>query len=296
MLRSPLIDCGPLRKRKETMDSLSGKVAVVTGGASGIGKSIVRALLKQGMKVAIADVEDDALAATVSEFADANNQLIPVKVDVTQADAVAAAREAVEAQLGPVQVVCNNAGVFVSGPIQQATQHDWDWVNGVNIQGVINVVQAFLPAMVASDLPGHIVNTASLAGHFAPKGLGVYNTGKYAVVGLTESLRADLEDTKVSVSALCPGVVRTNIGNAARNRPAALGETSVPRRDTDVEIPAGAEGVLEPDPVGEMVVQGILDDDLYIFSHPELRPIFETRVAGIQASFDRWQAYRDAQT
>lgn len=282
------------------MQDLSGKVAFVTGGASGIGKSMVRALLNQGMKVAIADVEDDALAATVSEFSDANNQLMPVRVDVTRADAVAEARDAVTSQLGQVQVVCNNAGVFVSGPLQEATDDDWAWVNGVNVQGVVNVVQAFLPAMLASNLPGHIVNTASLAGHFAPKGLGVYNTGKFAVVGLTESLRADLEGTKVSVSALCPGVVRTNIGNAARNRPASLGETAAApppaTSDSDFSLPESVmDGVLEPDAVGEMVVQGILGDDLYIFSHPELRPLVAARLEGVLASFDRWQAYRDSQ-
>ncbi len=280
------------------MQDLSGKVALVTGGASGIGKSMVRALLNEGMKVAIADVEDDALAATVSEFSDANNQLMPVQVDVTRSDAVAEARATVEAQLGRVQVVCNNAGVFVSGPLQQATDDDWAWVNGVNVQGVINVVQAFLPSMIASDLPGHIVNTASLAGHFAPKGLGVYNTGKFAVVGLTESLRADLEGTKVSVSALCPGVVRTNIGNASRNRPASLGDTAAAppaATDSGSALPESVvDGVIEPDAVGEMVVQGILGDDLYIFSHPELRPLVAARVEGILASFDRWQAYRDS--
>ena len=145
------------------MQDLSGKVAFVTGGASGIGKSMVRALLNEGMKVALAAVEDDARAATVSEFSDANNQLMPGQGDVTRSDAVAEARATVEAQLGRVQVVCNNAGVFVSWPLQQATDDDWAWVNGGNVQGVINVVQAFLPSMIASDLPGHIENNASIA-------------------------------------------------------------------------------------------------------------------------------------
>ena len=275
------------------MKDLNGKVAFVTGGASGIGKAIVQALLNHGMKVAIADMEAGALAATTSEFSDANNQLMPVQVDVTQVDAIQRARDEVEAAMGPVQVVCNNAGVFVMGPLQAARNKDWDWVNGVNVQGVVNVIQAFLPGMVASGLPGHIVNTASLAGHITPKGLGVYNTGKFAVVGLTESLRVDLEDTNVSVSALCPGVVRTNIVNAARNRPEALSDAPYNEVGADM-MAAGAPGVLEPDAVGEMVTQGILGDDLYIFTHPEFRAAWESRAEGIRAGFERWQAYRDS--
>lgn len=216
---------------------------------------------------------------------------MPVQVDVTQRDAVEAARRDVEAQMGAVQVVCNNAGVFVMGPLQEATDKDWDWVNGVNVQGVVNVVQAFLPGMVESGLPGHIVNTASLAGHITPKGLGVYNTGKFAVVGLTESLRVDLEETNVSVSALCPGVVRTNIASAARNRPEALQDAPV--GDLMQGPGAGVEGVLEPDVVGEMVAQGILGDDLYIFTHPEFRAVWEQRADRIRTGFDRWQAYTE---
>lgn len=145
--------------------------------------------------------------------------------------------------------------------------------------------------MVASGLPGHIVNTASLAGHITPKGLGVYNTGKFAVVGLTESLRVDLEETNVSVSALCPGVVRTNIASAARNRPEALQDAPV--GDLMQGPGAGVEGVLEPDVVGEMVAQGILGDDLYIFTHPEFRAVWEQRADRIRTGFDRWQAYTE---
>jgi NADP-dependent 3-hydroxy acid dehydrogenase YdfG len=284
------------------MQDLAGKTAFVTGGASGLGLSMVRAFSASGMQVAVADVEQSALDRVAAEFQDGQARILPLHVDVTDRAALAAAADETEAAFGPVHVVCNNAGVAVGGSIDQMTFADWDWVLGVNVDGVVNGIQTFLPRMLAHGQGGHFVNTASLAGQFAVPGLSVYNASKFAVVGLSEAMRLDLADKGIGVSVLCPGVVRTNIFDSGRNRPAALSR----ERDTaahvlmsdveDAERQARLEAILaealDPALVGDMVVHGIRENELYIFTHPEAQPITDTRAQEIAGAFERWRAYR----
>lgn len=286
------------------MEEVAGKVAFVTGGASGIGLAMVRAFTGAGMKVVIADIEEQAITSILEEFKDSNTEVIGIKVDVNDRDGMEAAAKETESTFGNVHLVCNNAGVAVGGSIETMTYKDWDWVMNVNLQGVINGVQVFLPRILEHGEGGHIVNTASMAGQIAVPGLSVYNTTKFAVVGMSETMRIDLANKGVGVSVLCPGVVHTNIGDSGRNRPEQLvGES---RTDLNVlvddrlteeqrvarmaEIMAGG---LDAEIVGDMVLQAVLHNDAYIFPHPNIRTEVERRMQGMMDSFDRWQTYRD---
>jgi len=284
------------------MKDLAGKVAFVTGGASGMGLAMVRAFAAAGMKVAVADIEQKALDAVAAEFAGSNTELITLKVDVTDREAMARAADATEAAFGKVHVVCNNAGVAVGGSIDEMSYADWDWVMKVNVDGVINGVQTFVNRMLAHGEGGHIVNTASMAGHIPVPGLSVYNTSKFAVVGLSEAIRMDLAPQGIGVSVLCPGVVRTNIFDSGRHRPtdlAAATDTAGAVLAADVPEEQRAERInqllasaLDPAVVGDMVVHAIQTDEFYIFTHPEIKQFTEARAAEMNESFARWSAYR----
>ena len=206
------------------LPDLSGKVAVVTGGASGIGKGIATQLVAEGARVIIADIQRDAMAATAAEIGAA----LAVQVDVSDPSSVdALARQVIET-FGAVHVVCNNAGIGPLAPVADLTLDDWRWMIGVNLWGVIHGVHTFLPILKQNRDGGHIVNTASMAGLVAGPRLGAYAAAKYGVVGLTEVLAAELaaDNSRVGVSVLCPGTVHTNIGNSSRNRPADLPDAS----------------------------------------------------------------------
>ncbi len=204
------------------MKDVAGKAAFVTGGASGIGLGMVRALASAGMRVAVADIEEEALERARVSLASTGANVFALRLDVTDRAAMAEAAERTEQAFGKVHVLCNNAGVFVSGSTVRMRYADWDWVLGVNVRGVVNGVQAFLPRIASHGEGGHIVNTASMAGLWSGRGGLVYNTSKFAVVGLSEAMRADLEDRNIGVSVLCPGVVDTNIFESGRNRPESL--------------------------------------------------------------------------
>ncbi len=284
------------------MKDVAGKVAFVTGGASGLGLAMVRSFTGAGMKVAVADIEQPALDRVAEEFADSNAEVITLRLDVTDRAALERAADATEEAFGRVHVVCNNAGVAVGGPVDEMSYADWDWVLGVNLHGVVNGVQTFTRRIEAHGEGGHFVNTASMAGHLALPGLGVYTTTKYAVVGLSESMRVDLAAKNIGVSVLCPGVVRTNIFDSGRNRPPALRGA----RDTatlllagdgsDAERAARLEALLanalEPAIVGDMVLHAIQNDELYVFTHPEMAPFSEERWNEMNAAFQRWGAWR----
>ena len=287
------------------MEQVAGKVAFVTGGASGIGLAMVRAFTGAGMRVAVADIEQAALDRVADEFAESNAEVITLQVDVNQRDALEAAADETERAFGAVHVLCNNAGVVVAGSVETMTWKDWDWLMNVNVHGVVNGVQVFLPRLLAHG-DGHIVNTASMAGQFAPPNMSVYNTTKYAVVGLSETMRADLAEQGIGVSVLCPGVVRTNIGASGRNRPEALrlpdhtdelvmGDAA----PSDAERAAALQRIfadaLDPQVVGDMVLQAVLASDPYIFPHPDTQSAFDGRVAEIHASFERWRKWRAEQ-
>jgi NAD(P)-dependent dehydrogenase (short-subunit alcohol dehydrogenase family) len=284
------------------MKDLTGKVAFVTGGASGMGLAMVRAFAAAGMKVAVADIEQEALDAVAAELAGTNGNVITLKVDVTDRAAMARAADATEAAFGKVHVVCNNAGVAVGGSIEEMSYADWDWVMKVNVDGVVNGVQTFVNRILAHGEGGHIVNTASMAGHMGVPGLSVYNTSKFAVVGLSEAMRMDLAPHGIGVSVLCPGVVRTNIFDSGRNRPAELAAESdtasavlaagLPEAQRAARINQLLASALDPAVVGDMVVHAIQTGEFYIFTHPELHQFTAARAEEMAESFARWSAYR----
>ncbi|MEX0785379.1 MAG: SDR family NAD(P)-dependent oxidoreductase [Dehalococcoidia bacterium] len=254
------------------MDEFQGRVAVVTGAASGIGFALAERFAGEGMKVVLADVEDGALAAANNRLADLGYTTLPVQADVSSLEDVQSLADRAFEAFGQVDVLCNNAGV--SGGSMKALwdqpMNDWRWVMGVNLWGVIHGVHAFLPRMVAQGTDGHVVNTASSAGLLM--GSGIYGVTKHAVVALSESLYQELgaRDAKIGVSVLCPGFVNTNITESVRNRPAGLPGDALPE-----EIPPEVQQRIEylrgmlksgypPSEVAEAVFQGIRERKLYV--------------------------------
>jgi len=247
------------------LPELSGRVAVVTGGASGIGKGIARQLIGEGVHVVIADIERDALARTAAEIG-----ALGVEADVSDAASVEALAKEVRNRFGTVHIVCNNAGIGPMARVEDLTLDDWTWMLGVNLWGVIHGIHTFLPILKANPDGGHIVNTASMAGLDAPPRLGAYATCKFGVVGLTEVLAQELaaQDSKVGVSVLCPGTVRTNIGRSSRNRPARLADAGF--EDIDIELEDNpAYRWITPDDAGAVVVRAIKNGYLYALTHPD---------------------------
>lgn len=249
---------------------LTGRVAVVTGGASGIGRALAEALAREGARVVVADVDERGMAETVRAIADRGGEALAVVTDVSDRDRVHALADSAWAAFGAVHVLCNNAGVAVWGGLESVTHRDWQWVLGVNLWGVIHGLEAFLPRMIAQRQPGHIVNTASMAGLVATPGLGVYNTSKYAVVGLSETLAKDLRPYEIGVSVLCPMGVATQIHASERNRPETL-RNDAPREATPVELMGRT---LAPETVAGMALGAIRENRLYVLTHAEgLEPL-----------------------
>ena len=282
------------------MQDVAGKVAFITGGASGMGLAMARSFSRAGMKVVITDVEEAALAKVRAEFEASNAEFLDLKVDVTDRDAMAQAADAVEERFGKIHVVCNNAGVAAGGTVDAHTYNDWDWVTRVNIDGVVNGVQTFVERIKRHGEGGHFVNTASMAGHIAVPGLGIYGMTKFAVVGLSETMRIDLAPHNIGVSALCPGVVNTNIFTSERNRPEALpGETRTALMADATEeewadrMEQIRDGALDPAVVGDMVLHAIRENEFYIFTHPELKAMSDARFEEMSAAYERWNGYRE---
>jgi NAD(P)-dependent dehydrogenase (short-subunit alcohol dehydrogenase family) len=264
------------------MKDLAGKVAVVTGGASGIGKGIAKRLKAQGMQVVIADIEPGPLEATAAELG-----VTGLPVDVTDYDAVEALAAETVRRFGAVHLICNNAGVGSTAKIADMSLQDWRWILRVNLWGVINGVKAFLPRLLANPDGGHIVNTASMSGFTPLATLGGYTTSKYAVVGLSETLALELEQdgAKVGVTVLCPGPVRSNIKASSRNRPAALAGGALTDSDIEKDPIAAQMRWLDPDQVGDIVVRAIKRGDLYALTHPEMAPQVAARFEAIAEAF-----------
>ena len=266
------------------MQNLPGKTAFVTGGASGVGLGIAKALLRAGMHVVIADVRDDHLQAAQAELASAE-RLLALKLDVTDRAAYARAADAAEKRFGKIHLLCNNAGVAVVGPTILATYADWDWVMGVNLGGTINGIVTILPRIQKHGEGGHIVNTASMSGLMPHPGATIYGTSKGAVVSMIECMRAELEPRGIICSAFCPGAVQSDIANAAKNRPAALAETGYAESDKRRQQGGNFFHLYRTkEEVGERVLQGILNDELYIMTHSEFREGVEDRAQAMCAA------------
>ena len=281
------------------MRDVAGKTAFITGGASGMGLAMARSFAKAGMKVVIADIEQAAREAAQAEFESSNAEFLVLPLDVTDRDAMTEAADATEERFGKVHVVCNNAGVAVGGPIDQMAYNDWDWVNKVNLDGVVNGIQTFTERMKAHGEGGHFVNTASMAGHISIPGLSVYTGTKFAVVGISETMRADLLPHDIGVSVLCPGLVNTNIFDSGRNRPEDLpGASLTPLVDPNAgDLSAQLEQMrhtaLDPAVVGDMVLHAIRENEFYIFTHPELEAMTDARKDEMASAFARWRSYRE---
>ncbi|MFQ5519970.1 MAG: SDR family NAD(P)-dependent oxidoreductase [Candidatus Methylomirabilia bacterium] len=253
------------------MEQLNDRVAVVTGGASGIGRALALALAGEGMRVILADIDEMGMADTVAAIRQRRGEALAVRADVSVLEDVQALADQAQAAFGRIHILCNNAGVGVWGGLETATYRDWQWVMGVNLWSVIHGLLAFLPRMIAQREGGHIVNTASMAGLIATQGLGIYNTTKYAVVGLSETLAKDLRPYNIGVSVLCPMGVATRIRESERNRPEPLRNPVQQTKSEPVELMGRT---LTPDEVAARVLAAIRENQLYVITHEEgLEPL-----------------------
>jgi NAD(P)-dependent dehydrogenase (short-subunit alcohol dehydrogenase family) len=266
----------------------SGRTAFITGGASGIGLGIAKALAARGSRVVLADLRPDHIEQALASFAGANrsNLVSAIDLDVTNRAGYAEAAARMQGEFGGIDILVNNAGVGVEGPIRQAGYADWDFGLGVNLGGVVNGIQSFLPQMLAHGRGGHIVNTASLAATIVmPAQFIIYAAGKAAVLNLSENLRGELAGAGIGVSVLCPGFVKSNIHETAQNRPAYLREDSgFAESEHALAQRQVGETWMEPATVGEMVAEAILTNQLYIVTHGEFKNRMRERAEALIAA------------
>jgi NAD(P)-dependent dehydrogenase (short-subunit alcohol dehydrogenase family) len=271
------------------MIDLEGKVAVITGGASGIGLAIARAFSRRGCRVVLVDVEKAALDAALTDLkqSGSNADVRGLVGDVTARAAMQTAADEVMAAFGRADYLFANAGVGgAGGAIETLSDSDWRWVLGVNLMGMVHAVDAFLPLIRKQGEGGHVVYTASMAGMVAPPQMGGYNTSKFATVAMAETLAAELDGTGVGVSVLCPGFVSTRIYESDRNRPSELASDRVRDEATGVITRELVTSGISADVVGERVLEAVEAKEFYIFTHPEMRGFVEARFARIMAAFD----------
>ena len=268
------------------MKEFRDKVAVVTGAASGIGRALATAFAAEGMRVVLADVEAGALDEAAHAIAATGTKTLAVRTDVSKGEQVEALARAATDAFGAVHVVCNNAGVSVSGLSWMHTIADWEWVLGVNLWGVIHGVRVFTPLLLAQGGEGHVVNTASIAGMLSGPGMSVYDVTKHGVVTLSESLYHELRllGSTIGVSVICPAWVNTRIIDSERNRPAELASPAqaLPGRE-DIEKMARsllASG-LPPARVASLVVDAVRAGRFYVLPHPEWKAYVRTRMEDI---------------
>lgn len=284
------------------MDEFQGRVALVTGAASGIGLGISRALARAGARVVLADKRGEKVAAAAAALEKQGFAALAAQLDVTDRAAWTALADRIERELGAVAILCSNAGVNFVGSAHEVTWEDWDFALGVNLGGAINAVHTLVPRMVAAETArrkgggtdtsirngGHVVITSSVSGLFTGGGAGVYTTSKYALVGLAEGLRGDLRPHGIGVSVLCPGPVKSELFESTEEvRPANLAQTgSVPvvppgvvRENTPIFTTAP-----DGDEIGRQVLEGIRRNDLYILTHAEIGPVLEARAAALKRS------------
>lgn len=268
-----------------------GMTAFITGAGSGIGRGLAIALARRGVAVGVVDILADDARVTADMITAAGGTALPVQADVSDEAALAAAADAVESALGPVSILCNNAGVAMHGvPLHEIAPRDWDWVIGVNIHGVIHGIRTFVPRMLVRGDACHIVNTASIGGFQVNPNFmtAAYSMTKYAVVALSEGLQQELSGSAIGVSVLAPAAVDTGIHKSARARPDRLGG-AYERPENHFMGDLIKDG-MKPDAIARMVLAAIEADDFYIFPHPETWHWLEARHARIAAGFDRARA------
>ncbi|RKE23852.1 NADP-dependent 3-hydroxy acid dehydrogenase YdfG [Paraburkholderia sp. BL23I1N1] len=273
------------------MFDFKGKVAFITGGASGIGLGQAKVLAEQaGMKVVIADVQAKHLEEAAAYFKDKDVQVHIMHLDVTDRTAYAAAALEVEKKFGPVQVLMNTAGVSARGPLELATADDWDWHIDVNLRGVINGIQAFLPHMIEHGDGGHIVNTASISSFFVIPTAALYSTTKFAIRGLSESLRIELSQFDIGVSCLCPGSVNTNFMEVGVTRTQKYAQSGfVEDAEAVARVKVHLEAGFDPLDLAERTLMGMKRNDLWIFPYPEYIPSLEAKHKLLIDSINQWK-------
>jgi NAD(P)-dependent dehydrogenase (short-subunit alcohol dehydrogenase family) len=272
------------------MKDFKGRTAFITGGASGIGLGMARAFGRAGMNVVIADINEEAAKTAVEALAAEQIKAAPAYVDVTDRASVKSAALDAVAAFGKIHVVCNNAGVAVGGPLGTLKERDWDWIIDVNLKGVVYGTEVFAPLIKSHGEGGHFVNTASMAGMISPPGMEPYTATKFAVVAMSEGWAAQLAAQDIGVSVLCPGFVRTRIHESGRARQDKYGGTGVVDPGvgaTPDEAAANVLGGIDPGIVGQRVLEGVRDNDLYIFTHPHFKEFAQGRFNAILAAFDK---------
>lgn len=269
------------------MDDFAGKVAVITGAASGIGRALALDFARRGMRIVAADIEEAPLADLAFQLTELGAECLQHPTDVSRLESVQALAAAAFERFGAVHVLCNNAGVTTGGvPLIKVKHEDWQWVLGVNLWGVVHGLEAFLPRMVEQNAPGHIVNTASILGQTVLwANTGPYVASKYAVVGLSETLALELKDTPIGVTVLCPGTVDTHIYEAERNRPEAYRVDRQPQ-DLRTRMKAVSPVWEEAGDVSARVLRAMEEGSLYVFTDPENTKGIEERFERLRRDFD----------
>ncbi|WP_221585477.1 SDR family oxidoreductase [Microbacterium sp. G2-8] len=266
------------------MRDVSGKVAVVTGGSSGIGKGIALAFARAGMRVVITARHEDRLAEARREFESRGLTIDTRAVDVTDRVGMEAAAADIEQTHGRIDVLVNNAGIGLTGPVAQATPADWDWVVDVNIRGVGNGIQAFLPRIRAHGGGGAIINTSSMGG-LMPVVAGLYSMTKAAVIALSEAMHIELQDEGIQVAAFCPGPVHSHIATAVADRPAEYGESGYTPPGEDFAAFARSQPYMSAEECGERVLDGLRRGDMFILTHAEFADGVAERHRAIEQAF-----------
>lgn len=265
------------------MKELKGKIAVVTGAASGIGRELALACAAQGARVAVADVDEKGLAET-TRMLPPGCESIQARCDVSKAADVESLARSTYERFGAAHVIFNNAGVAVAGPVWSAPLDEWKWVLDVNLMGVVHGIHAFVPRMLEAKTEGHVVNTASVAGLLSVPGSGVYCASKHAVVSLSECLHHDLRiaGSAIGVSVLCPAFVPTGIADSQRNRPAELAARNPLAGPYEENVrKAVASGRISAAEVARITVDAVKSNRFYVLPHQRIKASIESRMRDI---------------
>jgi len=263
------------------MEDLKGRVIVITGAGSGIGEGIAMAAAKSGMRVVVTDINLDQAQKVSSEIVAKDGESMAVQVDVSDAGSVKKLADITVSKYGQVDVLCNNAGVWVGALMQNADIKDWQWLINVNLYGVINGVSAFLPIMLKQGF-GHIVNTSSMGGLISGPPEGLYCTTKFAITGLSEALLMEVAEKGIGVSLLCPGLVKTKLIESGDTRPEEF-VADVTHNEVGPDVEQG----LDPMDIGERVIDAVKENEFYVITHSDYRDFIKMRHDSIIEAIDK---------